>query len=84
MLSFPSAAQLLDHTRAMAVDIPRGSRVALVILPEQERPARFAEKAARSQGVFLTYFLDPDKAAQWLKQDTPKRRHLAGQGETKP
>jgi hypothetical protein len=42
--------------------------VALVVRPEQERHARLVQEVARRGRVFLTYFLDPGKAALWVKQ----------------
>ncbi len=72
--SIPTAAQLINHAKAVASDVPRGARVALLVRPEQVRPARFVEKVARGLGVFLTYFLDLDKATDWVKRTTPIRQ----------
>lgn len=66
--SIPSAQELFEFARGLSSDVPRGTRVALVIRPEQARQARLVEKTARSEGVFLTYFLDPEKAGLWVKQ----------------
>jgi hypothetical protein len=82
--SIPTAAQLINHARAMASDVPRGARVALVVCPEQVRPARFVEKVARGLGVFLTYFLDPDKATDWVKRTTPVRQIFGRDAQEKP
>jgi hypothetical protein len=81
---FPTAAQLINHAKAMASDVPRGARVALVVRPEQVRPARFVEKVARGLGVFLTYFLEPDKATDWVKRTTPVRQIFGRNAQEKP
>ena len=66
--SKPTPAQLYDHARAMSSDFPRGARVALLVRPEQVPAARLVEKVARKGQLFLTYFLDPDKAMAWVNQ----------------
>jgi hypothetical protein len=65
--SMPTPAQLFDHTKAIAAEVPRGVRVALLVRPDQVQSARLVERIARSDGVFLAYFLDPDKANAWVK-----------------
>lgn len=65
--SLPSPALLFDHTKAIAGEVPRGARVALLVRPDQVHSARLVERIARSDGVFLAYFLDPDKARAWVK-----------------
>ena len=65
--SIPTPAQLFDHTKAISSEVPRGARVALLVRPDQVQSARLVERIARSDGVFLAYFLDPDKARAWVK-----------------
>jgi hypothetical protein len=67
MQSVPTPAQLFDLTKAISAEVPRGARVALLIRPEQVHSARLVERIARSDGVFLAYFLDSDKAMAWVK-----------------
>ena len=72
-----TAPQLLDFTQILAGQVPRDARLALVVRPDQARQASFAENVARRSGVFMTYFLDPEKAARWVKQtQAPVRRKL--------
>jgi hypothetical protein len=73
--------ELFDAARSMARR-PRYARVGLVVRPEQVHSVRLIEKTARKDGVFLTYFVDPDKAVAWVKQvNFPGRRidHKAAQ-----
>ena len=72
--SVPTVPELLDFASGLSSNIPRARRVALVVRPGQERLARLVEKVARRGRVFLTYFLDPEKAALWVKQSTPGRQ----------
>ena len=65
--SIPTPAQLFDHTKAISPEVPSGARVALLVRPDQVQSARLVERIARSEGVFLAYFLDPDKARAWGK-----------------
>ena len=70
--SVPTALELLDYASGLSSNLSRARRVALVVRPEQERLARLVQKVARRGRVFLTYFLDPDKAALWVKQSPPQ------------
>ena len=72
--SVPTVPELLDFASGLSSSLSRSRRVALVVRPEQERQARIVEKVARRGRVFLTYFLDPDKAALWVKESTPGRK----------
>lgn len=65
--SLPTPAQLFDHTKAIASEVPREVRVALLVRPDQVQAARLVERIARNDGVFLAYFLDPDKARAWVR-----------------
>jgi hypothetical protein len=69
--SFPATAELCDFAQGLAGQVPRSARVALVIRPDQSRHARLVESVARRNGAFLTYFLDPEKAALWMRQGRP-------------
>jgi hypothetical protein len=74
--SVPTAPQLFDFAKGFAGQIPADARVALVVRPEQVRQATFVEKVARKDGVFLSYFVDPGKAALWMQRSQPFRRKL--------
>lgn len=64
----PTSLELLDYAKGLAACASRPVRVALVVRPEQQRPAKFFEKAARHGRVFVTYFVDHDHAVAWVKQ----------------
>jgi len=81
--SLPTALELFDFARGLSSNSPASRRVALVVRPEQEHLARLVQKAARCGRMFLTYFLDPDKAALWVKQ-SPGRQRLGRNEKEKP
>lgn len=67
--------ELFDAARGIGRR-PHYARVALVVRPEQVRSVQLIEKAARKDGLFLTYFIDADKAAAWVKQINFPRRTI--------
>ena len=75
--SVPTSRQLFDFAKGFASQIPSDARVALVVRPEQVRDANLVEKVARKDGVFLSFFVDPGKAALWMQRSQPFRRKLA-------
>jgi len=77
--SVPTAPELFDFASGLSSSLSRAKRVALVVRPEQEHHARRIEEVARRGRVFLTYFLDPEKAALWVKQ-SPARQVLGATG----
>jgi hypothetical protein len=81
--SVPTIPELFDFASGLSSNISRTRRVALVVRPEQERNARLVQKVARRGRVFLTYFLDPHKAALWMKQ-SPRRQIMGRNGKEKP
>ena len=72
--SSPTPAQLFDHTKGISSEVPRGARMALLVRPDQVQSARLVERIARNDGVFLAYFLDPDKARAWVKPSNVSRQ----------
>lgn len=80
--SVPTVSELLSFAGRLSSDISRARRVALVVSPKQERNAKLVQKAARRGRMFLTYFLDPDKAALWVKQ-SPDRQIMGHNGKEK-
>ncbi len=74
--SVPTSRQLFDFAKGFASQIPSDARVALVVRPEQVRDANLVEKVARKDGVFLSFFVDPGKAALWMQRSQPFRRNL--------
>ncbi len=66
--SVPTVRELFDFASGLTSDTAHTLRVALVVRPEQERHARLFQKVARRGRVFLTYFLDPEKATLWMRQ----------------
>ncbi len=79
--SVPRAAELFDLAQALSSSASRPTRVALVVRPEQVRPARFVERIARKGRFFLTYFLNPEKATAWVKETLAQRQRRAQTAE---
>ncbi len=75
--SVPKRSELFDFAKGFAGQIPHDARVALVVRHEQVRHASVIEKVARKDGVFLSYFVDPGKAALWMQRSQVFRRKLA-------
>jgi hypothetical protein len=74
--SVPGTSHLIDFARGLSSTLSRARRVAVVIRPEQERQASLFQKMARRGRLFLTCFVDPAKAAHWVKQFKPDRQRL--------
>lgn len=66
--SAPMTLELIDLASDLSSDLPPSTRVALVVRPDQVKNAILVERVAQIEEVFLTFFLDPDKAALWVKQ----------------
>jgi hypothetical protein len=64
--------ELINLASDLSSDLPPRTRIALVIRQDQVKDAKLVESVARIEGVFLAYFLDPDKAALWVKQSPGK------------
>ena len=73
----PTSAQLFDFAKGFAGQVPPDARVAVLVRPEQVRDASLVEKVARKVGVFLSWFVDSEKAALWMKRSQVFRRKLA-------
>ena len=73
--------RLIDFARTLSSDGMHRARVALVVRPEQIPSARLVEKVARHGSVFLTYFLDPEKAMAWVKQTAFRRQTIGRNGK---
>jgi hypothetical protein len=69
--SVPGALELFEFARGLSSDLPPGARAALVVRPDQVRHAKLVENIARRDGVFLTFFSDPDEATAWVKSQKP-------------
>jgi hypothetical protein len=72
--STPMTLELIDLASDLSSDLPPSTRVALVVRPDQVEDAKLVERVARIEGVFLSYFLDPDKAALWVRQSPAKSK----------
>jgi hypothetical protein len=81
--SVPRISELIDFAGGLSSTVSRARRVALVVRPEQERLARLVQKVARRGRLFLTCFLDPNKATLWVKQ-SPHQQIMGGNGKEKP
>ena len=82
--SVPGGSELITFARGLSSTVSRARRVALVVRPDQEHQARLFQKFARRGRVFLTWFLDPEKATDWVKQTTPNRQTMGGNAKEKP
>lgn len=74
--SMPRTAELIDFAGGLSATVSRARRVGLVVRPEQDRLARLIQKVARRGRLFLTSFMDPDKATLWVKRSTLQRQML--------
>ena len=63
-----TGVQVFDCATGFAAHVPRRARVALVVRPDQLQDAGLVVKITQADGVFLTHFLDPEKAVLWVKQ----------------
>ena len=68
----PMTLELIDLASDLSSELPPSTRIALVVRPDQVKGAKLVENVARIEGVFLAHFLDPDKAALWVKQSPGK------------
>lgn len=69
------AGELFDVGRALSRNLPRGARIALVVRPDQAKRAQLVETVARHGGTFLAFFVDAEKAVNWVEGDVLKREH---------
>ena len=72
--SDPTPVELYDFAKSLSSGTTRQTRVALVVRPEQARHAKIVEKLGRTGRLFLSYFLDRDKARAWLTEPVPRER----------
>lgn len=70
--SVPTALELFEAARKLSSSFAVKTRIALVVRPDQAKHARLIEKVARNDSVFLTYFLDPEKAMAWVMGTLPR------------
>lgn len=82
--SAPRTRELVDLAKGLSSSVPRPTRVALVVRPEQESRARLLQKAARTRRVFLAYFLAFERAASWLRRTVLGRPAIGRTGKEKP
>ena len=62
-----AAYELFELARSLSADLPESVRIALVARPDQANQARLIEGIARNEGLFLSFFLDVEEAANWAK-----------------
>ena len=72
--SIPKGLELMALGEAMAQTLPRNAQLALVVRTQQTKHARLLEQVARKGGVFVTFFIDAEKAEQWLSKPPPATR----------
>ena len=68
LTSVPTALDLIDLASDLSSDLPRSTRIALVVRPDQVKDAKLVESIARIEGVFLTYFFEIEEATIWAKR----------------
>jgi hypothetical protein len=71
--SAPRALESFEFARGLSSDLPPSARAALVVRPDQVRHAKLVQDVARHDGVFLTFFSDPDEATTWVKSQKPRQ-----------
>jgi len=69
----PKPEELFTLGKALPRRLPRNTRVALVVRPDQARHARWIEQTVRRGGTLLTYFTELEKAERWMRRLTPGR-----------
>jgi len=67
LLSRFVAHEVFAFAKSLSADLPASVRVALVARPDQAKQAKLIENVARNDGLFLSFFLDVDKATIWAK-----------------
>src|SRR5208337_3833052 len=65
--STPTTLELIDLASDLSSDLPRSTRIALVVRPDQVKYAELAERVARIEGMLLTSFFDAEAATAWVK-----------------
>lgn len=63
----PTTLELIDLASDLSSDLPRSTRIALVVRPDQVEHAKLAERVARIEDMLLTYFFDAEEATAWVK-----------------
>lgn len=59
--------ELIDLASGLSSDLPRSTRIALVVRSDQVTHAKLAERVARIEGMLLTHFFDAEEATAWVK-----------------
>ena len=72
--SVSTALESFEFARELSSELPRSARIALVVRPEQARPAELARKTVPYEGALLSVFSDPEFAAAWVKAPRPHER----------
>ena len=75
----PMILELIDLASDLSSDLPSSTRIALVVRSDQVKDAKLVERVAQIEGVLLAYFMNPDKAALWVKQ-SPGRQITGATG----
>ena len=67
VIAVPKGMELLALGKVLTQALPRNSRIALVVRPDQVKHARLVEHMARNGSAFLTFFTDAGKAETWVQ-----------------
>ncbi len=71
--SVPKAEEVFTLGKTVPRHLPRNTRVALGIRPDQTKHARRIEQAVRRGGTLLMYFTESERAQRWTRRLTPGR-----------
>lgn len=64
----PPTMEVISLASDLSSDLPRSTRIALVISPEQTEYGKLVERVARIEGVNLHIFFEIAKAKEWAKE----------------
>ena len=67
----PTTMEVIHLASDLSSDLPRSTRIALVVNPEQAKYAKLVECVARIEDMQLNYFFDMEKAKVWLENGVP-------------
>jgi hypothetical protein len=64
----PTTMEVISLASDLSSDLPRSTRIALVISPEQAEYGKLVERVARIEGVNLHIFFEIADAKEWAKE----------------
>src|ERR1035438_3701817 len=64
----PTTMEVISLASDLSSDLPRSTRIALVISPEQAEYGKLVERVARIEGMNLHVFFEIENAKEWAKE----------------